>query len=102
MFRFDQEDRLVRAVGLLAEVRQWRDSQRGLSTKRAALKPTKATPTSVDARGLDLSDKVCRLVAAVAAHPVACAATAISSAKTIGGCARYARRRRSDPGHVYG
>ncbi len=70
MFRFDQEDRLVRAAGLLAEVRQWRDSQRGSKAQRSSVKSVKATPGNVASRGLDLSERVCRLVAAIAAHPV--------------------------------
>ncbi len=69
MFRFDSEDRLVRVAGVLTELRQWRDASRANGTGRHALKPAKSKPTSTDSRGLDLSDRICRLVAAIAARP---------------------------------
>jgi hypothetical protein len=70
MFRFDSEDRLVRVAGILSELRQWRDASRANGTAKLGLKPHKVKPDGVDKRGLDLSDGICRLVAAIAARPV--------------------------------
>ncbi|MDZ4859277.1 MAG: helicase-associated domain-containing protein [Candidatus Hydrogenedentes bacterium] len=69
MFRFDSEDRLVRAAGVLSELRQWREASRSNGTGKHALRSLKIKPQSIDARGLDLSDRICRLVAAIAARP---------------------------------
>jgi hypothetical protein len=70
MFRFDDQDRLVRVAGLLAELRQWRESRsRGKSTKRK-LKAYKGSVMGESTCGFDFSDKVCRLLAAIAAKPV--------------------------------
>lgn len=69
MFRFDQEDRLVRVAGLLKEVRQWREANARLGGGAARLRPIKSKVDAIQARGLDLSETICRLVAAVAARP---------------------------------
>lgn len=69
MFRFDSEDRLVRVVGLLKEVRQWREAE---STRRAQavnLTPVRGQPATVQSYGFEFSDRICRLVAALAARP---------------------------------
>ena len=70
MFRFDSEDRLVRVAGILSELRQWRDASRTNGAAKRGLKAHKGKPDSIDARGLELSDSICRLVAAIAARPV--------------------------------
>lgn len=70
MFRFDSEDRLVRVAGILSELRQWRESSRSNGSARYGLKPHKNKPDDIDARGLNLSDQICRIVAAIAARPV--------------------------------
>lgn len=70
MFRFDGEDRLVRAVGLLSEVRQARTAIEKRRSGKRRLKPISGQPVEIDSRGTDLSDRVCRLVAAIAAKPV--------------------------------
>ncbi len=70
LFRFDVEDRLVRMIALLSEIRQWRESvakQKGSGTK---LRPMRGKPVSVQSRGLEFSDTICKLVAAIAARPV--------------------------------
>jgi hypothetical protein len=69
LFRFDAEERLVRAAGLLSEVRQWREGAGRESAKKALLKPQKNAPDFVQTRGISLTDKLCRLVAAIAAKP---------------------------------
>ncbi len=69
MFRFDAEDRLVRVAGLLSEIRQWRDANAGARRRRHALKRARGAPVDIDERELDLSDRACRLVAAIAAKP---------------------------------
>jgi hypothetical protein len=69
MFRFDPEDRLVRAAGLLSEIRQWRESRTQQTKGKAALHPCRGKTCSWDVRGLDFSDRVCRLVGAIAARP---------------------------------
>lgn len=70
MFRFDQEERLVRVVGLMSEIRQWRENSGSSRKKSASLKPFRGTPERIESRGLDLSERVGRLVSAVAARPV--------------------------------
>lgn len=70
MFRFDGEDRLVRVAGILAEIRQWRESSDESKARKATLKPHRGTPDSVVSHGLNFSDTVCRIVAAIAAKPV--------------------------------
>jgi hypothetical protein len=70
MFRFDVEDRLVRVVGLLNEVRAHRNVASDNGQNRARLKVLKGKPDSTEARELQFSDVICRLVAAIAARPV--------------------------------
>lgn len=70
MFRFDQEDRLVRVVGLLKEVRQWREANARLIGAVGKLRPIKIKVESIETRGVDMTELICRLVAAVAARPV--------------------------------
>ena len=71
MFRFDNEDRLVRVAGLLKEVRQYRGVDGGgKKKKKAGLKALKGKGEYVQARGLDFSDKICQLLSAMAARPV--------------------------------
>lgn len=69
MFRFDQEDRLVRVAGLLKEVRQWREANDRTNGAVTKLRPIKTKVDSMQSRGLDMSETICRLVAAVAARP---------------------------------
>lgn len=69
LFRFDAEDRLLRVVGLLQELRQYRADAEARRTTIGRLKPVKGTIDSVDARGIDMSERVARLVAAIAAKP---------------------------------
>lgn len=69
MFRFDSEDRLVRVAGLLSELRQWQEISGGLQRGRAQIRSARSKPEVVDSRGLDFSERICRLVAAVAAKP---------------------------------
>ncbi len=69
LFRFDSEERLVRAVALLSEIRQWREAGSAHRKQEKALKPLRGEPSQIDSRGLAFSESVCRLVAAVAAHP---------------------------------
>ncbi|MCC6697395.1 MAG: helicase-associated domain-containing protein [Candidatus Hydrogenedentes bacterium] len=69
MFRFDSEDRLVRVAGLLSELRQWREVAAAQSGKNSSLKPVRSKPDECDSRGLDFSDRICRIVAAIAAKP---------------------------------
>jgi len=70
MFRFDAEDRLLRVVGLLSELRQWRDSETAQAGRKTQLKAHRGTPPDIESHGIDFSDQICRLVAAVAAKPV--------------------------------
>lgn len=70
MFRFDVEDRLVRVVGLLNEVRAHRKVASDNGQNRARLKALKGKPDYTEARELQFSDVICRLVAAIAARPV--------------------------------
>lgn len=70
MFRFDAEDRLVRVAALLSEIRQFREETEKQRGQKARLKPFRGTPSGIVSYGLDFSDMVCRLVAAIAAKPV--------------------------------
>lgn len=70
MFRFDAEDRLARHVGLLAEIRQWRESAEDRKNGKGRLRPSKGAMLGIESHGVDFSDRVCRLVATIAAHPV--------------------------------
>ena len=69
LFRFDAEDRLLRAVSLLKELRQWRMEAEERAGADPALKPVKGPVEAVDARGVALSDSLARLVAALGAKP---------------------------------
>jgi len=69
MFRFDEEDRLVRVAGLLSEIRQWRETMAGQTERKIRLKPRRGTPSQVVSYTLDLSDRICQLVASIAAKP---------------------------------
>lgn len=70
MFRFDAEERLVRVAGMLKEIRPHRKSAGENGQSRARLKPLRGKPDTVEARELQFSDTICKLVAAVAAKPV--------------------------------
>lgn len=70
MFRFDNEERLVRIAGLLSEMRQGRNKSTARCAKKVQLKPVRTKPFQTDCRGLGFSERVCRLVAAIAAKPV--------------------------------
>jgi hypothetical protein len=70
MFRFDSEERLVRFVGLLKELRQWREADSTSRSRQVGLKAHRNGSASIESRGLDFSERICRLVAAVAAKPV--------------------------------
>jgi hypothetical protein len=69
MFRFDSEDRLVRVIGILSELRQWIEVSAAQNRKNSTLKVVRGKPDSADSRGLDFSERICRLVAAIAAKP---------------------------------
>ncbi len=69
MYRFDSEDRLVRVAGLLSELRQWMEVDAVHKRTNSTLKPLRRKPDVVDSRGLDFSDRIRRIVAAVAARP---------------------------------
>lgn len=69
IFRFDAEDRLLRAAGLLAEIRQWREASSRKGAKKTKPKQARATPARVQSQQLGLSDAICQLVAALAARP---------------------------------
>jgi hypothetical protein len=68
MFRFDAEDRLLRVVGLLSELRQYRETGAGAGGAMK-LKPLRGDPERTASMGLEFSGRVCRLVAALAAKP---------------------------------
>ncbi len=70
MFRFDSEDRLVRVIALLSEIRQYRDQAELLQGGSNRLTPLKQEPDFAHSHGLGFSDTLCRLVAAIAARPV--------------------------------
>jgi hypothetical protein len=69
MFRFDPEERLVRVAGILSEIRQWRESSSGAKARKAVLRAYRGTPDRIVSHGLNFSDTVCRVVAAIAAKP---------------------------------
>jgi len=69
IFRFDAEDRLLRAAGLLAEIRQWREASSRKNAKKSRPKPARATPVRAQLQQLGLSDAICQIVAALAARP---------------------------------
>lgn len=68
LFRFDGEDRLVRVAGLLSEIRQWRDENAKSRKKKVALRPLRIKGEG-EQRGVEFTDNICRLVAAIAAKP---------------------------------
>jgi len=70
MFRFDAEDRLVRFVGLLKELRQWREAELATRGRQSPLKARRNGTQPLESRDLEFSECICRLVAAVAAKPV--------------------------------
>jgi hypothetical protein len=70
MYRFDAQERLVRVVGILAEVRQWRESSQTMAGGKARPKPVKEEPEFVDIRGVSFTDTLCQIIAAIAARPV--------------------------------
>lgn len=70
MFRFDAEERLVRVVALLSEIRRYREESDAQSAGNTRLRTLKEAPASIQAHGLHFSDTLCRLVAAIAARPV--------------------------------
>lgn len=69
MFRFDVEDRLVRVVGLLSEIRQHREESSGSGAPRDRIRHLRATPSGITSYGFAFSDLIGRVVAAVAAKP---------------------------------
>jgi len=69
MFRFDEQERLVRVAGLLAELRAWRKGSAKKGKSRKKLKAYRGQPGAVQHGGIQLSDRICRLVAAIAAKP---------------------------------
>lgn len=69
MFRFDAEDRLVRASGLLSEIRQWREEDAKSRRKKISLKGKRDLQNDRGARALEFTDRLCQLVASIAAKP---------------------------------
>jgi hypothetical protein len=69
LFRFDAEERLIRVVALLTEVRQWRDVQNRNHRQKSSLKAQRGALGEVQIRGLNMTDRICQLVAALAAKP---------------------------------
>lgn len=71
LFRFDGEQRLVRAVALLKEVRDYYRSNKEASPDTSLkLKEFYDGVESVRSEDLTFSETICRLTAAIAAHPV--------------------------------
>ncbi len=70
MFRFDTEDRLVRMIGVLKEIRSYSEGQSSKGKKAPKLKALRAKPERVYSQNLDFSDTICKLLAAIAAKPV--------------------------------
>ena len=69
MFRFDDSDKLVRVIGLLKELRTFRANAGSKNKKVTKLKAKKGTPEFVRSYRFSITDKVCRLVASIAAKP---------------------------------
>ena len=69
LFRFDGEDRLVRAAALLSEIRQYREESARRGGKRARPKPYRAVPERFQSQQLGLSDAIGQMIAALAARP---------------------------------
>lgn len=70
MFRFDAEECLVRVAGILKEMREHRKASSDNGQERARLKGVRGKPDYEEARDLQFSDTICKLVAAIAAKPV--------------------------------
>ncbi len=70
MFRFDAEERLVRVVGLLKEVRAHRGSCGPAKKSNSRLKVLRGKPEQPQDRGLSFSETIGQLVATIAARPV--------------------------------
>lgn len=70
MFRFDNEDRLLRFASLLTEIRSWRESNQKSGRRKVTLKARKSPPGTPEQRGIQLTTSTCKLVAAVAARNV--------------------------------
>jgi len=70
LFRFDANDRLVRAAALLKELRDYRKAAGRSAGASYRLKPLKSRVDSIHCAGLSLSEVLCRLVAVIAARPV--------------------------------
>jgi hypothetical protein len=71
LFRFDHEQRLIRAAVLLKEVRDFlRHTQGTISGTAVRLRPVREEIESARLAGLVFSETTCRLTAAIAAHPV--------------------------------
>jgi len=71
LFRFDSEQRLVRAVALLKEARDYLKTTRDTAPSAAGhLKEYHGRVDAVRSEGLVFSEIVCRLTAVIAAHPV--------------------------------
>ena len=69
MFRFDSEERLVRVAGLLSETRHLRDQRGDGERGKAKLTALDEPPELIQRHGLNLSDTICSLIAAIAARP---------------------------------
>jgi len=69
MFRFDAEERLVRVAGVLKELRPHRGETGDGGAGKARLKAVRGKPEYFEARELQFSDSICKLVAAIAAKP---------------------------------
>lgn len=69
MFRFDAEDRLLRVAGILSEIRQYREERARRSAKKTAFKGARPASGVAQSKGLEFSNILCRLVAAIAAKP---------------------------------
>jgi len=67
MFRFDSEERLIRNVGLLSELRQWHEENRRGKKNKKTLKNMKSAPGEAYGRELQFTDSLCHLVSAIAA-----------------------------------
>ncbi|MBI2426010.1 MAG: helicase-associated domain-containing protein [Candidatus Hydrogenedentes bacterium] len=69
MFRFDSEERLVRAAGLLSELRQFREHHKQHGGPPPKLKPAKEAVTPFPPMDLQFSETLSRIIATLAAKP---------------------------------
>jgi len=69
MFRFDAEDRLVRVVALLHEIRHFNEQNEHAGTSKPKLKGHRLKDPQIECAHLKLTDLLCQLVAAIAARP---------------------------------